>query len=239
MEDRQLSQSQSNTGIENVIAAPNTLFDRYSQNLQAVSDLLVEAGHTVAVFNPLVPSRFPELQVQKQIDIIESLESALRIYGAAIGGGISIKDNRQMAWWALRELSYRPTSDAFSHIEDRNVIEIYDENHKQVFRTLNFFPCLSYSLDEINTYEWWELYNRDEAVTQVMHKTVGEMMSRAPATIVKPFPTHWAQERFSERKNWAKIESKILTPITRPGNTTVVGYMNAFEVLELRKRRDV
>lgn len=237
MENRLRSENQERA--PNFSESAESLFDRYSNRLKEIADLLREDGHDVTVFSSTVPSRFPELEKTKQIDILDAIEGTLSIYASAIRSGVSVKDHRQMAWWALQKLGYRPLSDAFAHIEDRNVVEIYDEDHKQIFRTLNFFPCLSYSLDEINTYEWWELYERADSVTQTMHKTVAQLMSRPPASILKPFPTHWVEERFSERKNWAKIESKILTPITRVSGTTVVGYLNAFEVLELRKRRDV
>ncbi|NJL24241.1 MAG: hypothetical protein HC902_03040 [Calothrix sp. SM1_5_4] len=66
----------------------------------------------------------------------------------------------------MRELGLRPTADLFGELDKSDIIEIYSEEHIQLFRTFNMFECISYSLDELFSYEWWDLFQRDPAITE-------------------------------------------------------------------------
>ena len=226
----------TDTGDDSERAFRAVLFQSYHQKLDRLATLVRAAGYETKVFSKEKPSIFPSFGIEKQNEILKTLDQTYAVYQSAIDKGVESRDDRKMAWWAMRHLGLRPHSDTFSKIEQHDVIEIYDANHKQIFRTFNFFPCLSYSLDEIHTYEWRELYERDEKVGAPMFDTVIQVLTtQPPAIILQPFETHWVQERFSEGRNKAELYSRLVSPLMMVQSDQIAGYVNVFRVLELKK----
>lgn len=208
--------------------------DRYRAALHAFCRIARDCGYSIEPFSNGQESRFLSYPAEQQATLVHRLESQLKIYRSCLERGLNLgKGGSKLAWWAIRDLKFRPLSDVFSLITDEDVIEIYDLNHVQVFRSFNFLGAVSYSLDEILTHEWRELYIRDENVTQYMVSTLESVLrSDEPKTVSRLFPRHSLSERFSLRKINAELESKVLSPLFDDYGR-VAGYIHTFHLFSM------
>lgn len=217
-----------------VMAHRSESFKHYSQLLTAYAAFAQEAGYDVKAFNPNAASRFPALPAAQQQAVIRSLETQVSIFSSAVADGIKLRQNGlSLAWLAIRSLNLRPLSDVFSHLKADDIIEIYDEDHVQIFRTFDFLKCVSYSLDEVHTHSWWELYERDQTVTEKMIGVATSVISeKKPVTILAPFAHHQTRETFSPRLRTAQIESRLVSTLV-DSQGTPRAYINAFALLSV------
>ena len=213
------------------------LFNRYLVLLNGLSDLAQRAGYPIGAVDNVLSSKFLDLDPKRQLEILKAIEKTVHICQTAKSDGINLHDDRRLAWWAIKEFRLRPLSDAFTRIQPNDVIEIYSSSHVQIFRSFNFFRCLSYTLDQVLTYEWWELYERDESITVPMIKVVEDLISSADVkTIQSPFPNHWVREKFSQLCYSAQIESRLMSPLICEDTGAIGGYLNVFSLVEVKGR---
>lgn len=111
-------------------------------------------------------------------------------------------NDRQLLWNTLRKLKAVPPSDIIDKIGDGDVIEIYNTEFIQVFRNLNYFDISSYSLVEVFTHQWDELYERENPGIgqQMMGVALSVISGQAKSTFVCPVDPHVLKERFSEEQ---------------------------------------
>jgi hypothetical protein len=226
---------------KSLAASMSAGFARYCDILQAYSDLIGQTGLAIVPFHEGRESRFESLEPGVQTQLIADLELQVKILHAGLNEGIAPYDDRRMAWWALRSFGFQPGSDTFEKIDFTDVIEIYNRDHKQIFRSLNFFRFLSYSLDEICTFQWWELYGRDADITARMIEVSQGLISGTLGVTVDYGGIHWVDEKFSERGFRTQIEPRMAAPLLfADGSGLVGGYLNVFRVIQtLPLRADV
>jgi hypothetical protein len=207
-----------------------SLFPRYQTVINEIAQLVTANGYELVGFREGTGSRFNELPIQAQPLIIDGLEAFLNLCLSAEKEGAELRgDSHPAAWWVIRKLGWRPLSDVFSNIRSGDTIEIYDKNHVQVFRSFNMFRCISYSLDELVTYDWPLLYEREAWIQDMMLK-MGQRLVTEPnvGTILNPFPDHSVTERFSMKRRQAYCTSRLVSPLY-DGNGKVSGYMNVLK----------
>lgn len=209
-------------------------FKQYSALLVTIADLAREAGSPIQAFEPSRPSKFPGLSPEIQSGIIATLSTCHDLCAGAVRNGLTLRQNDlSLAWWAIRSFNLRPLSDVFSHLKENDIIEIYDKDHVQIFRSFDFFKFVSYSLDEICTHSWWELYERDEKVTEKMIEVANQAVeNKNPRTLLAPFPTHFTTEKFSDQRRVTHIESRLVSPLLN-GQGEPSGYINAFSIVSV------
>ena len=213
---------------------PDQLLSVYRAYLGRMAEVINAHGYSVRAFDPGAPSRFSELPIERRFAILEAITSTIVRAETAQKDRIPTHDNRQFAWWIIRDMKLRPTSDAFTTIEADDVIEIYDSNHLQVHRSFNFFRALSYTLDQIFTHEWWELYSRLPSITEAMIHTATRIIgSKEAMNMVNPFPDHWVTEIFSTSRNSSHIEPRIASTLL-DSNGYVAAYLNVFRISEVQ-----
>ncbi|MCB9083565.1 MAG: hypothetical protein H6624_04440 [Bdellovibrionaceae bacterium] len=122
--------------------------------------------------------------------------------------------------------------DLESYIRDGDIIEVYDGQGIQQYRSFNFFELCTYSLDEVFTHDWMELYERNEFITRqigVWAERYFTQQTKDP--VVLNLPTHVAREKFSQGRTAVRIKQGVLYPLENlAGQTTMV--IATFKVLE-------
>ena len=214
--------------------AADSLALRYGRQLSRMAELATEAGYPIQAFTDSSRSRFLDFSFDEQSQLLSSLETCNSICESAVQNGIALRKNGlALAWWAMKSFKLRPTSGVFSYLKPGDIIEIYDQNDVQIFRTFDFLKCVSYSLDEVHTYRWWELYERAEAVTEKMLSVAKEVGSATrPITFLAPFATHSMTEKFSARRLVAQVESRLVSTLMGPDGEPRA-YMNAFSLISI------
>lgn len=111
---------------------------------------------------------FKSLDVSRQNAIRTYVENSLSVIEASTTWEPEIGDgapsNRATIEQALRMYNLELRDDLWSVVEKDDIIEIYSENHIQIFRTFNFFKITGYSLLDLLTIEWFLLWKRPSSV---------------------------------------------------------------------------
>src|SRR5690606_17702992 len=102
----------------------------------------------------------------------------------AVGG--TLRDSSfQVFWNVLRRFDLRPCSDLFDLLDSNDVIEVYRYDFIQIYRNLRFLELCTYSLDEVFSYEWPELFHRKQEINFELFDLTREILSGAKKTTLK------------------------------------------------------
>ncbi|MNL12871.1 hypothetical protein D3C87_1337520 [compost metagenome] len=177
--------------------------------------LLKVEGVTCRAALPGLPY-FSKLHDDKKAEIIEHLQFYLELCDSQIAEGYRIKDSLTFTWRALKKLNLVPPSDMFSYVTDQDVIEIYDGEGRQLYRNFRFFECCSYSLEELYSVEWWNLFDRDLKITQGLFSIVDKVFAGELKNIVDAqVESHPVIEKISEQKLEILYEKAFIGPLFR------------------------
>jgi len=107
-------------------------------------------------------------------------------------------------------------SDVIDKITTEDVIEVYNHDLIQIYRSLSFFNLCSYSLTDLLTNEFYELYERSVQVNSHLIKA-GEILQARPYSLepvdLSDIPRHLMREKLSEQKISFFVEFKKMYPI--------------------------
>jgi hypothetical protein len=169
----------------------------------------------------ILPYRDPSLKIFSSLshDKQENAYNAfLKYYGvcsAATYEDIRLSDDPSLLWYVIKELGLRPCSDLFNKIQPNDVIEIYNTDFIQIFRNFAFFSICSYSLEEIFSYEWRELYERDPVITGKLAELAFSLLSGDVKTTIPilGIGDHQLTEVFSPSRHKMVVNHSYLSPL--------------------------
>jgi hypothetical protein len=190
-------------------------------------------GYNLKATNAVGMKQFRSLPIPQQLGINQALESYVQQIRLALKEQVDITgDNCKHAWWALAKMGLRAPAGVFEQIHASDIIEIYNAESIQVFRSFEMFQYLSYSLSEIFAFDWLSLYERDEFVFRRILDTVKQVLEgKITGPTHTNFPPHVVEEKFSEKKCWAKMEHILISPL-HYADGTIGGYVSTCRLLE-------
>lgn len=192
--------------------------DRFRLLSLSYRDFARSAGVDVVAFrDPDLPN-FTALSEAQRGRALEALGICVRICDSARNQGHSMSDSPALVWQAIRELGLRPSSDIFSVISDRSLVEIHSPEGVQIFRNFNFFRYCSYSLEELYSLPWNTLFERDMKVMDLIADSArkvyaGEIRNATRFT----FPPHRVREISSPMRNEILLDMEWIAPLYREG----------------------
>lgn len=103
--------------------------------------------------------------------------------------------------------------DAFSnYIESGDIVEIYNRDNVQIYRNFEFLKHCSYSLMDIITREWVELYERPQVVQEHLFYVTEKVFKQE--VVVKPdLLPHIMREKASDQGRCFETELKWFIPL--------------------------
>lgn len=180
-----------------------------------ISEMLRAEGITVRPFIPGLP-HFSKLSTDKKIHVIEQVRFYQELCQSQLREGFKINDNISFTWRAFGRLGLSPSKDFFSYITEEDLVEIYSKDQIQLFRNFAFFECCSYTLEELHTYEWWNLFERDEKHTQMILEDAAKTLSgEIRDTFTPNIPAHNVREISSAENILINIEIRHMAPVYR------------------------
>jgi hypothetical protein len=115
---------------------------------------------------------------------------------------------------ALGKHGFDLDAEFFKKIEKDQIIEFYDEDMIQLYRSFNFYKITGYSILDISLYEWYVLWDRPR---QAMESIGAELQEALKTHIpVKDFQTktHLVREIFNAAQSKSfKPRAALLTPV--------------------------
>jgi hypothetical protein len=196
--------------------------DQLKELIRSFCAFVGKNGISITPFGKIPLEKYMTLPEPVQAGILKGFSNYFNVIVQVSKEGVNMsEDSRTTAWWALKKMGYTSQSDFFSVVEKDDMIEFYNSDSIQVFRTLNMFSLLSY--------EWSDLFTRDDAVTEgilnyVTKFTRNELTSTARFDV----PPHNVYERFSSRKNTGFMEPRFVSPLY-DGGSKVAGFIVTFK----------
>jgi hypothetical protein len=212
----------------------NRLYGRFLDLCGIYARLGERAGVAITPYRKSSTQRFLELPDPICKAIVSNLETTISIYASALDNGVDIhKCSLASVWWGMKKLGLKPSSSLFADLTDGDVIEIYNCDNIQIFRTFNLFECLSYSIEELFTYEWWELFYRDSHVTsRIQEVASGLLQGRIREPIRFGNASHIVTEIFSPNRNRAETRLNLMAPL-RDYRGAPAGYLSSMRIIHL------
>ena len=185
------------------------------QRLAALQNISVKSfsDEGVRKINSLA---FEELQ-KRNLDL---LKYTTAIQEASVGN--PKVSNKDMTKNILSFLKFTAPEDFLNSITEKDIVEIYDNEGIQVFRNLKFYETTTYSLSDLLTHEWHELYYRSSKITEKLMgfaKQIFENPSNEIVYEMNDVPVHLIKEIKASPIQLCEIRFKKIAPvIDRAGN---------------------
>lgn len=181
--------------------------------------LITHFGYKAKPFRNDLPLRFESSSAAQKMRAIAYLDANIEILNECVASGESPKNSAQMLWRILRKIKATPEMDIFDKIEEGDVVEVYYDDHVQIFRNLEFFNYCSFTVDELLCGKWYNLYKRDFVSTLKMLRMAFKLLSRKlDVTTAWNVPEHIFDEVGSEEKLRHSIILKYASPIKSQGH---------------------
>lgn len=165
-----------------------------------------------------VRDRFTSLDNVGQLGILSRMKFNLKIYMELEASDFDLLEDKRASWYVINQLGVRPPSDLYSKLEDGDYVEIYDQQGIQVFRNLEFCNLTSYSLEQIISYSWDELYDRKTYIFDQIYKSFTLAFSGALNTFEPEVDEHIVTERLLNRSEQFKVKMKMFSPLLDKNN---------------------
>lgn len=180
--------------------------------------LVSHFGFKAKPFRDNRPLRFLSSSPAQKMRAIAYLDANIEILKECIASGESPKNSAQILWRILKKIKATPEMDIFDKIEEGDVVEVYFDDHVQIFRNLEFFNYCSFSVDELLCGKWYKLYKRDFVTTLKMLRMAFKLISRRlDKTAAWNISEHIFDEVGSEENLRHKILLKYVSPIKSHG----------------------
>jgi hypothetical protein len=128
----------------------------------------------------------------------------------------ALRDSQKFTWRALSKFGFTPPSDLLNKISREDVVEIYSEDHIQLFRNFEFFEVCSYTLEELFCIEWWNLFVRPPEINgQLLNMAHQLLAGKAPKGFQGGVPVHVLTEASSESRFAIHFDMQYLMPLYR------------------------
>lgn len=108
--------------------------------------------------------RFLQLEEKIQTQAIQGLRGQKDFLQGALDQGIEGFNEAAMLKYALNNFHLIGEGDLTGDVQTSDVVEIFDQDLRQIYRSFSCFSLSNYSLLELATYPWFELYERSHSI---------------------------------------------------------------------------
>ncbi|MES2768531.1 MAG: hypothetical protein V4596_05230 [Bdellovibrionota bacterium] len=125
--------------------------------------------------------------------------------------------NQEMTKNILEFMKYRTNTDIIDSISEDDIVEIYNLDCIQIFRNFKFYETTTYSLSDLISFDWSELYYRPSQVSQKIQKHITAVLQNSDDSItydMSDVPTHMIKEIKASPIQLCEIRFKKIAPIT-------------------------
>lgn len=119
---------------------------------------------------------------------------------------------KQLLWFALRSLRLAPPAEFFNILQNDHIVEVY-MGTRQVYRTFNYYSLCSYSLDELETTPWDDLFYRKDPT--MVDKIFGDVKVALEENriVYSEIPPHEVYERASALMHEFLYKLEFVAPL--------------------------
>lgn len=140
------------------------------------------------------------------------------ILAAEVVNGKRSSREKDLMWKFLAKMRYVPTSDIFDRIEDDHYIEIYDLAGDQMYRSLNYFDLVSFTVDDVMNLNWKRHYSRNKRVNLSLLSLTARLFTGQfkETYICTKVPTHQVSETIAGHYLF-ELNIRYISPLKQRG----------------------
>jgi len=188
------------------------------RELRAFRDLMETRGTRVVTHTDRALSRFRSMPSEEQFKILSGFRSYSQLVMAVVSQDPEcLRDETKLLRGVFKYLKLMVSEEFFATVDKDTIVEVYDTNYVQVYRSLGFMDVCSYSLLDLLTHAFFELYERSTSVNEYIISSVDVLMKRGTQAGVSlaDIPKHLMRERFSEQQGVFQIHFDFMYPVYR------------------------
>ncbi len=114
---------------------------------------------------------------------------------------------------SMRSLGLSFPQDFTTKMRTEDLVEGYDQDRYQVFRNMRFMETSSYSLMEIQSYEWPELFHREHKITESLLKYSDTVLWENNCTVALNIPEHSICEIKTKSSQVCTVQFRHMAPL--------------------------
>lgn len=209
----------------------NALDKQFRDLCEKIAAMAQEDGYGTRPYTgPEIPL-FTTKDEAAKAEIVRSLNEYI-INIQSVRAGSKNMTNLNSFWRVLSERKMIPPSDFFDLVKKDDIIEIYDAQGIQIFRSWAFFGLTTYSIEEMYCVPWTDLYGREAEVKDKCVAAVIKVLSGEVNHSFKPdIPVHVVYELKGNGKLRNMSEPLVIAPL-KDSSGNICGLIHVFRSLK-------
>lgn len=126
---------------------------------------------------------------------------------------VQLRDNISFVKFGLKYLNLNVPSTFFNFVAADDLIEIYDLSNIQIFRNLRFFEITNYTLGDLLTFPWSELYERSSMIMDKMAEGAATILRGDDVISPLNVPIHLIKEIRTNPVQVCEVRFKFISPV--------------------------
>lgn len=160
-----------------------------------VSEKLSALGVSVHPYSNASLAKLSELDVDRKFKIIDYYKNWIHLHSRESDIANTFDNTEvEFAKKSLKHYGFKVNDDFWKTVEHDHVIEIYGTDMVQLYRSFNFFKYSGYSLLDIAVFEWFSLWERPKAVTEMLFSNIEYVVSHCAPLHKVTAPPHLLRE---------------------------------------------
>ena len=181
-------------------------------SIDDISTFLESKGFPVAAYSAKAAQKFSTFEESKKIKAVLQLSTLNNLLKNSMNPfekdlprpHDDIHPEKSLVEMAMRFYNLKLRDDFWATVGPEDILEIYNDEGIQVFRTFNFFNASSYSLTDLLVNEWYVLWERPKFVLQKMFEYSNGILSGEMKGVVKmDIAKHIVKEIYSAAEELA------------------------------------
>jgi hypothetical protein len=200
------------------------------QQVDLLYTLLLQAGIPARPYTPKSVQILSGLEETRKKNILRDLKNWSHILMTS-GSSLENVDERSLAGKALKYFNFKLKDHNWEETHLDEIIEIYNPEGIQLYRSLNFFKTCGYSLLDLCVNEWFILWERPRSVVEKMHAVVGTVLNGKKQDFAMNVGPHLIRETYDDGMTQpfapraAIVEFKNIYPAYGRDYTDIIGFM--------------
>jgi hypothetical protein len=209
-------------------------YEIFISRIQTLQRIYAQAGYFIRALslNPNARDRFLSLPVAKQNQINAKLSNDLDFYLGCIEKKERLNNVKNiveiLAYWRRLHIP----EGAMERIQPNSLVEIYDQDLIQRYRSANFFSYTSHSLEDLESRPYFELFKKSQAVEQSITDFVTKVLrGQQHEPDYTSVGKHRLWEINSPKKLVTQNKTTALSPIFHEEDGSLAGFVHICSVL--------
>lgn len=196
--------------------AQNSQLALYRRQLEDLSILLNHYGYSVKPYSDDSLPLFQNLSKKQQHDVLNALDAYLySLRSEYVQGTFSAE---RFVIQFLFRIGIAPTDELSESLRNERFIQIYNADQIQIFRSLACYERCSFTLEQMTTRPWFELWERDSLFYFALFGLAATALKIIKFTKLRlDFPHHRVTEIDSLESYSFDYKIKSLSALTRQG----------------------